>query len=79
MKSKEQRYASVLEIEECLIELGKSITNNNPETMRLNLMKADPPTVEVVMKIIGTVTKLTYSLDTAIDREEDEHEENERN
>jgi hypothetical protein len=79
MRSDDQRYASVIEIEECLVKLGKAISSKNPETLRLNLMKSDPATIDAVMKIIGTVTKLTYSLDTAIDREEEEHEENERN
>tara|TARA_R110002110_G_scaffold219218_1_gene433277 strand:+ start:703 stop:942 length:240 start_codon:yes stop_codon:yes gene_type:complete len=79
MRSDDQRYASVIEIEESLIKLGKAISGKNPETLRLNLMKADPITIDAVMKIIGTVTKLTYSLDTAIDREEEEQEDIERN
>ena len=69
--AEEDRPPTAEEVAECIIVLAKEMSNRDPMTLRLNLMKKDskPAEVESVVNTFGLIVHLGRELEQALKRE----------
>lgn len=69
--SEEDRPPTSDEVAECIIVLAKEMSNRDPMTLRLNLLKSDGKSdhVESVVNTFGLIVQLGRELEQALKRE----------
>lgn len=69
--AEEDRPPTAEEVAGCIIVLAKEMSNRDPMTLRLNLMKGDNKSAEVekVVNTFGLIVHLGKELEQALERE----------